>query len=162
MRDGVRIKERTQLCLSNPEVLALCIAGVRQWIRENPHCKIFSVAMNDWYNPCQCPACRAVDAAEGSQAGSVIRFVNAIAEDLEEDYPDIMLHTFAYLYCRKPPRQVRPRKNVIVRLCSIECCFSHPIGQCGKERGEIDVQNGTASNFDGASCNDKMNFIDDL
>lgn len=147
MRDGVRIREKAQLCLSNPEVLALCIAGVRRWIRENPECKIFSVAMNDWYNPCECPACRAIDEEEGSQAGSVIRFVNAIADDIASDYPDVLLHTFAYFYCRKPPRHVRPRKNVIVRLCSIECCFSHPIGTCGKERGEIDVQNGSACNF---------------
>ena len=147
MRGGVRVREKTQLCLSNPEVLALCISGVRRWIREHPDCRIFSVSMNDWYNQCECPSCRAVDEAEGSSAGSVIRFVNAIADDIAADYPDVQLHTFAYLYCRKPPKITRPRKNVIVRLCSIECCFSHPIDQCSRERGGIDVQNGSAANF---------------
>lgn len=162
MRDGVRIREKTQLCLSNPEVLALCIAGVRRWIQENPECRIFSVAMNDWYNPCECPSCRAIDEEEGSQAGSVIRFVNAIADDIARDYPDVLLHTFAYFYCRKPPRRVRPRKNVIVRLCSIECCFSHPIGTCGKERGHIDVQNGSACNFTDAAPAITPSFMEDL
>ena len=27
----------------------------------------------------------------------------------------------------------RPRKNVIIRLCSIECCFSHSIDKCGHD-----------------------------
>lgn len=162
MCGGVRVREKTQLCLSNPEVLALCIAGVRRWIRENPECRIFSVAMNDWYNPCECPACRAVDEEEGSQAGSVIRFVNAIADDIAQDFPNVLLHTFAYFYCRKPPRLTRPRKNVIVRLCSIECCFSHPIGTCGRERGGIDVQNGSACNFTDAAPAAASSFMDDL
>lgn len=162
MRNGVRIKEKTQLCLSNPQVLKLCTEGVRRWIRENPDCRIFSVSMNDWYNPCECPACRAVDEAEGSQAGSVIRFVNAIAEEIGKDHPDVLLHTFAYLYCRKPPRHVRPAKNVIVRLCSIECCFSHPISECGRERGGIDVQNGSAANFAASSPSASSAFIGDL
>ncbi|MEI6580333.1 MAG: DUF4838 domain-containing protein, partial [Eubacteriales bacterium] len=35
--------------------------------------------------------------------------------------------TFAYQYTRKPPLHVVPRANVIVRLCSIECCFTHPL-----------------------------------
>ena len=161
MRGGIRIREKTQLCLSNPEVLALCISGVRRWIRENPDCRIFSVSMNDWYNPCECPSCRAVDEAEGSSAGSVIRFVNAVADDIAADYPDVMLHTFAYLYCRKPPKITRPRKNVIVRLCSIECCYSHPIDECGRERGGIDVQNGSAANFSESSPS-ADSFPDDL
>ena len=161
MRGGVRVREKTQLCLSNPDVLALCISGVRRWIRENPDCRIFSVSMNDWYNPCECPSCRSVDEAEGSSAGSVIRFVNAIADNIAADYPDVLLHTFAYLYCRKPPRLTRPRKNVIIRLCSIECCFSHPIDECGRERGGIDVQNGSAANFS-ESVPSADSFLEDL
>jgi hypothetical protein len=36
----------------------------------------------------------------------------------------------AYQYTRKPPKTIRPHKNVIVRLCSIECCFAHPFDRC--------------------------------
>ena len=162
MVDGARLRDKTQLCLSNPDVLRLCIAGVRRWIADNPDCRVFSVSMNDWYNPCECPACRAVDAEEDSQAGSVIRFVNAIADDIAKDYPDVLLHTFAYLYCRKPPRLTRPRPNVIVRLCSIECCFAHPIGACGREHGGIDVQNGSARNFADAAPTGAESFVNDL
>lgn len=35
--------------------------------------------------------------------------------------------TLAYQYTRRPPRTLRPRPNVIVRLCSIECNFREPL-----------------------------------
>ena len=147
--DGKRLREKSQLCLTNPEVLRICTEGVKAWKKAHPEYTIFSVSMNDWYNPCQCPACRAVDEAEGSQSGTMIRFVNAVAEEAEKAYPDIRIHTFAYLYCRKPPRLTRPRHNVIVRLCPIESCRSHPLDACAFETGPIDVQQGSAQSFEG-------------
>ena len=33
----------------------------------------------------------------------------------------------------KPPKTLRPRSNVIIRLCSIECCFAHPLATCAAE-----------------------------
>lgn len=133
--DGKHLREHTQLCLSNEEVFRLTVEGVRRWIRENPDCRVFSVAQNDCYNYCTCPECAHVDREEGSPAGSMIRFVNRVAEEIEKDYPDVLIHTFAYQYTRKAPRLARPRKNVIVRLCSIECCFSHPLS--GKLRAPL-------------------------
>ncbi len=149
MVDGVRRKERTQLCLTNPDVLRLCVEGVKRWARDNPDYNIFSVAMNDWYQPCCCPECARVDREEESQAGTMIRFVNAVAEEVEKEFPRAVIHTFAYLYCRKPPRYARPRHNVIVRLCSIECCFAHPLARCGCQTGGINVQTGSARLFRG-------------
>ena len=35
--------------------------------------------------------------------------------------------TFAYQYSRQPPTGIKPRDNVVIRLCSIECCFAHPL-----------------------------------
>ncbi len=161
MVDGRRLRERTQLCLTNPDVLRICIDRVRGWIVEHPEYDIFSVAMNDWYNNCRCPDCLALDEAEGSGAGTMIHFVNRIADSIAEDFPRMKIHTFAYLYCRKPPRRVRPRDNVIVRLCSIECCFLHPIGACGRETGPIDVQSGRSERFDGQNGGGSA-FLEDL
>lgn len=127
MVDGERVRNRTQLCLTNPEVLSLSVAKVRQWIRDNPDCTVFSVAQNDWDNHCTCPRCLVVEEREGSPSGPIIEFVNKIADDIKDDYPNIMIHTFAYQYSRKAPRFAVPRDNVIVRLCDIECCFSHPL-----------------------------------
>ena len=126
---GVKTRARTidQPCLTNPRTLELAIQGVRKWLSENPEAKIVSVTQNDNQNYCVCENCKKVDKEEGSQAGTMLRFVNAIADDIKDDYPDVMVDTFAYQYTRKPPKITVPRDNVIVRLCSIECKFSTPL-----------------------------------
>ena len=132
MIDGVRIRERTQLCLTNPEVLEITKRKLRQNIIDHPEYKIFGLTQMDWYNPCQCPECAKVDEEEGSHAGTMIRFVNACAESIAEEFPDIIIDTFAYQYTRQPPKLTKPLPNVCVRICSIECCFSHPLRECNE------------------------------
>ena len=119
-----------QLCLTNPELLQVVIGRVKVWLKECPlriKPAFVSVSQNDCAGWCTCPRCKAVDEAEGSQSGTMIRFVNAVAEGIEPDYPNVAVHTFAYQYSRKPPKLVRPRRNVVVQLCSIECDFAHPM-----------------------------------
>lgn len=121
--DGVRLKQNGQLCLTNEDAVNEAIKRVKEWIRSRPDCKVFSVAQNDWSNNCTCPKCRETDEKEGSPSGSIIYFVNRIAEEIEKEYPDVLIHTFAYQYSRKAPKFIRPRDNVIVRLCNIECSW---------------------------------------
>ena len=116
-----------QLCLTNPEVLAEMIKEVRWYLANGNGQNIISVTQDDNQDYCQCAKCKAVDDEEGSHAGTMLRFVNAIAADIAEDYPDAAIDTFAYQYTRTPPKKARPLPNVIVRLCSIECCFAHPL-----------------------------------
>lgn len=125
--------QTTQPCLSDPEVLATVKKNVRKILSANPDCKILSVSQNDNMNPCKCPKCLATDEEEGSPAGTLLRFVNAVADDIREDYPDVSIETLAYQYTRKAPKITRPRDNVIIRLCSIECCFSHDLGDASCE-----------------------------
>lgn len=125
-RDGVRSRD-AQLCLSNPEVLEIARKKLREWIRDNPECRVFSVAQNDNPRRCTCAACLAIEAEEDSPAGPVIRFVNALADDIRSDYPRVLLHTFAYMYSVKAPRHAVARDNVIVRLCSFGCRFDAPL-----------------------------------
>ena len=128
--DGKRTHERAQLCLTNPEVVKIATERVRKWIENAPTATIFSVSQNDWRGWCQCQECAAIDEHEGSHSGTMLHFVNQIAEAIEKDYPDKAIDTLAYQYTRKPPKHIKPRPNVIVRLCSIECCFSHPLETC--------------------------------
>ena len=127
---GIRQREKTQLCLSNPDVLELVKRRVLDELRAQPEATLFSVSQDDNYNGCTCDACRAFDESEGSMAGSMIRFVNAVAEAIEPEFPHVVIDTLAYQYTRKPPKSIRPRHNVSVRLCSIECCFVHPLRTC--------------------------------
>jgi hypothetical protein len=59
--------------------------------------------------------------------GSLLTGVNRVAELVERSHPDFFIKTYAYSYTRKPPKTIRPRHNVIVQLCDIECDFSRPL-----------------------------------
>ncbi len=128
---GERIKY-AQLCLTNPDVLAITIDRARRYLREAaPDERILSVSQMDyfWFDSwCACAKCKAVDEAEGSHSGTIIRFVNAVAEAIEDEFPDALVDTFAYFYSRAPPKLTRPRDNVLIRLCAIEADFARPMG----------------------------------
>ena len=128
--NGERVGEYAQLCLTNPKVVRIAIETVKQWIREQPDRTIFTVSQNDYGGWCECENCHAADEREESHMGSLLQFVNQVAEAIEEEHPDKYISTLAYAYSRKPPKTVRPRHNVLVRLSDIECCFSHPLGTC--------------------------------
>lgn len=119
-----------QPCLTDENVYQLVLSNVRKWLDANPEATIISVSQND-SDPgklgCQCENCKAIDDAEGSPMGSLLTFINRIANDIKDDYPGVYVDTLAYRYTRKPPKTVRPADNVIIRLCSIECCFTHPL-----------------------------------
>ncbi len=128
---GVRLgPDRTQLCLTNPDVLRIATATVRRWIAQSPEASIISVSQNDWHNYCECARCSALAEKEESQAGPLLYFVNAIADAVGDEHPEIIIDTLAYQYTRKPPKYLKPRPNVAIRLCSIECCFVHPLAKC--------------------------------
>ncbi|MCL2104530.1 MAG: DUF4838 domain-containing protein [Kiritimatiellaeota bacterium] len=125
--NGKRTKEHTQLCLTNPDVLKIVTERLLERIRQDPGAKLFSVSQNDWYNGCTCERCKAIDEREGSQAGTLIAFVNSVAEAVEKEFPDVWIETLAYQYTRTPPKTLRPHRNVVPRLCTIECDFSHAL-----------------------------------
>ncbi len=128
--DGKRIHEHAQLCLTNPDVLKIMTERVKKTIREKPEYLIYSVSQNDWGNPCQCERCQAIVKQEESESGPLIWFVNQIAERIESEFPDKYIGTLAYQYTRKPSKTLKPRQNVVIRLCSIECCFAHDFKSC--------------------------------
>ena len=127
LRDGQRYNGYGQLCLSNPEVLELCKTRLKQRMRENPQYRIYSLSQNDNLRFCQCDKCVAIEQKYGGHSGIIVWFVNQVADAVKDEFPDKYIGTFAYLYSRQPPTGIRPRENVVIRLCSIECCFAHPL-----------------------------------
>lgn len=113
-RDGKRLP--TQLCLTNPDVLKIVIQNLRKRMASNPEALYWSVSQNDNRKYCMCDNCQALDKREGSPSGSIISFVNQVADE----FPDHMISTLAYEYGRKAPATIKPRKNVNIMLCSIE------------------------------------------
>jgi len=116
-----------QLCMGNPDVADAILSELLTRVRANPEPKIWSVSQNDWDSYCTCPICKAIDEREGTPMGSLLTGVNRIADGLRTTFPDHYVETLAYTYSRKAPKTLRPRDNVIIRLCSIECDFAAPL-----------------------------------
>lgn len=127
--DGQRKKVHSQLCLTNAEMRKEMVRVAKKRIQANPGATMISISQNDWHGYCECAKCKALDEREGSHAGTLIHFVNAVAEEVEKEFPDVLIETLAYQYTRKPPQHVRPRHNVMIRLCSIECSFVETLAE---------------------------------
>lgn len=65
--------------------------------------------------------------AEESEAGPVLDFVNKVAARIGEKYPDFLVETLAYHGTDKPPKTIRPAKNVIIRHAPIWSDYGHPL-----------------------------------
>ncbi len=122
LREGKRYP--TQLCLTNPAVVVIVKNAVHKLFEEYPEASVISVSQNDNQQFCTCDACSAINKEEESEAGSLIYFVNKIAAE----FPNKTISTLAYQYTRKAPK-VKPLKNVLITLCSIECDRSGPISE---------------------------------
>jgi len=135
-----------QRCLTSENVLNLVIANCIEQLQAytGPDYVILPVEAEDNYEVCECGRCLASDKKYGGPSGTNIWFINRVAEAVQEwidaNQPGrvIAIDTFAYLYSEDAPRDaevvIYPRENVIIRLCSINSCFSHPQETCGSSR----------------------------
>ena len=111
----------TQLCLTNSEMKAEFINNVIDSLRSHPEAGFVSISQNDSdpdFRFCQCDACSAIVEEEGSQSGPILKFVNEVAEVVEKEFQDVWVETIAYQYSILPPKNIKPRKNVIIRICT--------------------------------------------
>jgi hypothetical protein len=140
--NGQRVADGGQMCWSNPDMQqAMARADIEQ-IKKHPSAGIISISQNDWIGPCTCAKCKAIDDANGgAHSASLITGINAIASIIGREYPNFLIETLAYQYTRKPPTQVKPAKNVLVRLCSIECNFAQPLRSDANKSFGDDLRN---------------------
>ena len=121
--DGKR-KPGTQLCLSNPDVLALLIANLRNKMADKPNAKYWSVSQDDNDQYCRCEQCTALNTKYGGlPSGSIIFFVNQVAKA----FPNKIISTLAYWYSRKAPKNITVESNVNIMLCNIESSRQAPV-----------------------------------
>ena len=131
---GKRVGKNAEPCLSHPAVFEIMAKNLEKAMAEKPECKNWSVSQNDNDAYCRCPECSRIDEEEGSPMGSILRFVNKMAER----FPDKTISTLAYWYSRKPPKMVRPAKNVHIMLCNIEANRGLPIETDPRNAGSRD------------------------
>ena len=140
-----------QLCVTNPEVIEVASASAIQQLTERPEATNISVSQADTAAYCRCETCETLNEAEGTPMGSQLTFVNAVAERIEKAHPHVKVGTLAYWYTRKPPETVKPRHNVQIQLCSIECCTLHAIDNPDCEQNQAFCQD---TNEWGKICDD--------
>ena len=126
---GKRVTGYVQRCLSNPEVVNVAAENMIKLMDENPNEKIFSLDQNDVEKNCECPECKKIIDAE-NYSGLYVSFVNKVAEIAEKKHPDKYISTLAYMFSEKPPKTIKPRDNVFIRLCPIFMCVGHPFTVC--------------------------------
>lgn len=128
--NGQRIRDG-QLCLSNPEVLATLCAHLAKRMAAEPEKQIWSVSQNDNELSCTCPHCCHLDSLYGGPSGTMIHFINQVAERFQ----DKTISTLAYQQTRRPPKNIVPAKNVNIMFCSIECQRQIPIADNPADAG---------------------------
>ena len=141
-----------QLCFSNPDVFQITVDYLRNLKEKYPYSTFIPISQNDTGGYCHCDECEKINQEEGGvNSGPMLRFVNKVAEALKDEMPDTYVWTYAYQGTREAPINTVPADNVIIWLCSIECCFSHTFEEC--------------SAIDHAENNDKKStksFVEDL
>ena len=140
-----------QLCVTNPEVIEVAAESAIRQLTERPEATNISVSQADTAAYCRCETCETLNEAEESPMGSQLTFVNAVAERIEKAHPHVKVGTLAYWYTRKPPKTVKPRHNVQIQLCSIECCTLHAIDNPDCEQNQAFCQD---TNEWGQICDD--------
>lgn len=132
--DGKRSPK--QLCLTNQELRNVFVMKLKAYIKTSAKIAqkdggvgplLFDISQNDWGGICQCEQCRTITRTEGSEAGLLLDFINHIADSIKDEYPDIYVSTLAYQMTRKPPKNIKPRDNVVIRLCDTSSDFTKPI-----------------------------------
>ena len=120
-----------QLCWTNEDVYNIISQKVLQQMRENPDIHIWDVSQMDTWESrgvgCACDKCKEIDEREGSQMGSLLTFINRLADDVAKEFPDNYISTLAYNYTQDPPKNIKPRDNVIIKLCLMpgDCASSY-------------------------------------
>ncbi len=117
-----------QPCLSNSQVYDTVLKNVRSWLKSYGNASIISISQNDSYinqKGCQCSQCSALNQKYGSESGSLIVFINKIANEIRDEFPNVMIETLAYRYTLQPPVGLEVADNVLIRLCPIDCCQAH-------------------------------------
>ncbi len=124
-------ERKQQPCLTDETVYQNTLKNVLALLEANPDAQIISVSQEDGARDqrpfCGCENCKKVLREEKSWSGYLLRFVNRIAEEVEKQYPDVKIITLAYHDTERAPKNTLPRDNVIVELCTIALCDSHPI-----------------------------------
>ena len=125
----------------------------KEFVIEKPYGRYLMIGQEDNNIWCSCANCQSSDATNGGKSGTLMVFINAIAEAIEDWQKvenierDITVVTFAYYKTIDPPvkqvegkfvpanEKVVARPNVAVKMAWMGC-FSHPLtsSECAENK----------------------------
>ena len=126
-QDGKRTAR--QLCFSNPDMCEEFKKNFYEHIRSTPNANVFSVSAHDMPGPfCYCPECEALVKKYQTNGAPVFLFVKELAESVKKDFPNVLIHTFAYRKAQTefPPVELVFPDNVVVNFCPLDDDMSKP------------------------------------
>ena len=129
--DGKRTAEPTihaSLCLTNHKMREQFVTNLIAEQKRVPNITAASVGYPDddgYPIRCQCDQCVAAETA-ASPSDLFVEFANFVAEEFEKVCPDTPVALGAYHHTMPAPRHVKPRHNILVRLCNISNSWSVP------------------------------------
>ena len=139
-----------QPCLTDPDLLDECIENVIAELKrveateglENEIHRSIGLGHNDNNRFCECKNCRKLWAEEGGYSGLNVRFCNAVADAVNEEFDvDITIKMFAYWGAPEPPKKTKPNAHVSVTYCMYQLCWSHPLGDLWCDPGHPGYEN---------------------
>jgi len=118
----------SQLCLTNPEARQAAAAEVIAYLSKT-HSRFVSVGPADTDAVCQCENCTAISEREGAYSGVLLDFVNYVAEQVEKQFPYVTISTLSYWSTERPPKYIKPRKNVMIIFAVLDRNHKHDISK---------------------------------
>lgn len=122
-----------QPCMGTEATVRVAADAARAAFRADSTLESFSLGINDGDGWCACEACRAIDRPAPSWHGfsgdkSVLYYswLNRVAADLEQDYPDRRLGCLAYASAILPPSGVRLHRNIVPYFTSNRADYYEP------------------------------------
>lgn len=117
----------THLCYTNEEVYQIAEAALKKQIAEKPEVKYWDFSIMDTYfATCRCKECKKFNKEAGSEMGTLLAFLNRLADAIRDDYPDVYLSTLAYQRVKNPPKNMKCAPNLCINVCAFPGTQSYP------------------------------------
>jgi len=132
---GKRVRDG-QPCLTNREAAMVAAKTAKEWLRREPKATLIDVTPSDrgdrW---CECAKCEESyqkyerpGYGNWCRTATLVRFVNIVADEIAEEFPDVKVVTIAYNATDPPPPDdCRIADNVVIMYCPIGVSWNYPL-----------------------------------
>ncbi|MBR1867217.1 MAG: DUF4838 domain-containing protein [Clostridia bacterium] len=130
--DFPKNNDYVQLCYTNYDSRETLYRQAVALIKAYPNSNILSISQNDAQYYCQCENCLK-SYEEYGYSGTMLLYLNDIAERIKKDYPYVIIDTLSYGFTEDLPKKgVVPADNICIRLCTSMCPFHTDDEGCEK------------------------------